>query len=145
LRQYDFVNHGVQVEEDYDPNLPLVFGDPQQLQQVFLNVVNNAYDAVRETGRSPRVRIVTSAVNGQVEVAIVDNGPGITMPDRIFDPFFTTKEVGKGTGLGLSICYGIVREHGGEITCANHEPGEGATFLVRLPAYSMAEKVELTA
>ena len=136
LRQYDFVNHGVQVEESYDANLPLVFGDPQQLQQVFLNVVNNAYDAVRETGRAPKVKIVTSAAEGLVQVEIVDNGPGISMPDRIFDPFFTTKEVGKGTGLGLSICYGIVREHGGEISCANHATGEGATFLVRLPVYS---------
>jgi PAS domain S-box-containing protein len=143
LRQYDFVNHGVQVDESYDPKLPLVFGDPQQLQQVFLNVVNNAYDAVRETGRTPKVTIVTSAVDGQVEVAIEDNGPGISMPDRIFDPFFTTKEVGKGTGLGLSICYGIVREHGGEITCVNREQSEGATFLIRLPVYAMAEKVEV--
>jgi two-component system NtrC family sensor kinase len=138
LRQYDFVNHGVVVQENYDPNLPLVFGDPQQLQQVFLNVLNNAYDAVRETSRSPVVRISTSSSNGIVEVQISDNGPGITMPDRIFDPFFTTKEVGKGTGLGLSICYGIVREHGGEITCSNHPDGEGATFLVRLPVHSVS-------
>ena len=142
LRQYDFVNHGVQVEESYDPTLPLVFGDPQQLQQVFLNVVNNAYDAVRETGRAPKVKIVTSAADGLVQVSIADNGPGISMPDRIFDPFFTTKEVGKGTGLGLSICYGIVREHGGEITCANHATGEGATFLVRLPVYSAVRHQE---
>lgn len=62
-----------------------------------------------------------------------DNGPGIAYPDRIFDPFFTTKEVGKGTGLGLSICYGIVREHGGEILCHNNPEGPGATFTVRLP------------
>jgi two-component system NtrC family sensor kinase len=58
---------------------------------------------------------------------------GIACPDRIFDPFFTTKEVGKGTGLGLSICYGIVREHGGEISCYNNKDGVGATFVVRLP------------
>ena len=62
-----------------------------------------------------------------------DNGPGILYPERIFDPFFTTKEVGKGTGLGLSICYGIIREHQGEITCRNNADGPGATFLVRLP------------
>ena len=59
-------------------------------------------------------------------------------PERIFDPFFTTKEIGKGTGLGLSICYGIVREHGGEILCHNNADGEGATFIVRLPAVSEA-------
>ena len=140
LRQYDFVNHGVLVEEQYEENLPLVFGDPQQLQQVFLNVVNNAYDAVREVTRTPKVRISTSSADGLVEVQITDNGPGISLPDRIFDPFFTTKEVGKGTGLGLSICYGIVREHGGEIVCLNHEDGEGATFVVRLPVYSASRQ-----
>ncbi len=136
LRQYDFVNHGVDVREQYDANLPPVYGDPQQLQQVFLNVVNNAYDAVREVTRVPVVKISTSAANGMVEVRISDNGPGISLPDRIFDPFFTTKEVGKGTGLGLSICYGIMREHGGEITCINLPNGEGATFTVKLPIYS---------
>ncbi|ABF40777.1 signal transduction histidine kinase, nitrogen specific, NtrB [Candidatus Koribacter versatilis Ellin345] len=146
LRQYDFVNHGVRVEEDLDPNLPPVLGDPQQLQQVFLNVVNNAYDAVREVARPPAVRISTGAVNGVVEVQISDNGPGISMPDRIFDPFFTTKGVGKGTGLGLSICYGIVREHGGEITCVNHPEGQGATFFIRLPIYLLTpEKDEVRA
>jgi signal transduction histidine kinase len=65
-----------------------------------------------------------------------DNGCGISQPDKIFDPFFTTKEVGKGTGLGLSICYGIVREHGGEILCHNNADGAGATFIVRLPSAS---------
>jgi signal transduction histidine kinase len=69
-----------------------------------------------------------------VEVLFRDNGYGISFPERIFDPFFTTKEIGKGTGLGLSICYGIVREHGGEILCHNNEDGKGATFVVRLPA-----------
>ena len=69
-----------------------------------------------------------------MEVSFRDNGHGISHPERIFDPFFTTKEVGKGTGLGLSICYGIVREHGGEILCHNNTGGEGATFVVRLPA-----------
>ena len=142
LRQYDFVNHGVLVEEHYDATLPMVFGDPQQLQQVFLNVVNNAYDAVREVSRKPVVRIATASTNGLVEVEITDNGPGISMPDRIFDPFFTTKEVGKGTGLGLSICYGIVREHGGEITCANRANGEGATFVIRLPIHATSRSKE---
>ncbi len=68
-----------------------------------------------------------------VEVSFRDNGTGISDPDRIFDPFFTTKDIGKGTGLGLSICYGIVREHGGEIICHNNLDSEGATFIVRLP------------
>jgi two-component system NtrC family sensor kinase len=69
-----------------------------------------------------------------VEVSFRDNGDGITDPGKIFDPFFTTKEIGKGTGLGLSICYGIVKEHGGEILCHNNFGGQGATFIVRLPA-----------
>ena len=64
---------------------------------------------------------------------ISDNGPGVSQPDRIFDPFFTTKQVGEGTGLGLSICYGIVKEHGGEILCSNNSDDKGATFTVRLP------------
>ena len=98
--------------------------------------MNNAYDAVRETGRPARIEIMTASLGTYVEVSFRDNGHGITQPDRIFDPFFTTKEVGKGTGLGLSICYGIVREHGGEILCHNNTGAEGATFIVRLPAVS---------
>ena len=136
LRAYDFSSHGVEVVEHFHGNLPEVIGDSHQLQQVFLNILNNAYDAVRETGRPPRIEIVTSSVGGFAEVSFRDNGIGITHPDKIFDPFFTTKEVGKGTGLGLSICYGILREHGGEIFCHNNENGPGATFVVRLPAAS---------
>jgi two-component system, NtrC family, sensor kinase len=71
-----------------------------------------------------------------VEISFRDNGMGIADPGKIFDPFFTTKDVGKGTGLGLSICYGIVREHGGEIVCHNNLDSEGATFIVRLPVAS---------
>jgi two-component system NtrC family sensor kinase len=110
-----------------------VVGDPHQLQQVFLNILNNAYDAVGETRRKGRIEIETSGSGSYVEVLFRDNGPGISHPDLIFDPFFTTKEVGQGTGLGLSICYGIVREHEGEILCANNQDTPGATFSVRLP------------
>jgi two-component system NtrC family sensor kinase len=134
LRAYDFNSHGVQVVEHLDENLPMIVGDSHQLQQVFLNILNNAYDAVREVTRAPRIEIMTASLGSFVEVSFRDNGPGIAHPDRIFDPFFTTKEVGKGTGLGLSICYGIVREHNGEILCHNNAGGEGATFIVRLPA-----------
>jgi len=133
LRAYDFHSHGVEVNEEFDQALPEVIGDSQQLQQVFLNIVNNAYDAVHENSRPPRIDIVTTNQGDYVEVWFRDNGYGITNPEKIFDPFFTTKEVGKGTGLGLSICYGIVREHGGEILCHNNENSEGATFIVRLP------------
>ena len=133
LRSYDFTSHGVEVVESFDENLPYVIGDSHQLQQVFLNILNNAYDAVREIGRPGRIQIMTASAGSFVEVSFRDNGDGITQPDRSFDPFFTTKEVGEGTGLGLSICYGIVREHGGEILCHNNVGGEGATFIVRLP------------
>ncbi len=133
LRAYDFGNHGVQVLEHMDEKLPMVNGDPHQLQQVFLNILNNAYDAVRETGRPGEIQIHTRRVNEHVEIILADNGPGIRHPERIFDPFFTTKEVGKGTGLGLSICYGIVKEHQGEITCRNNRSRPGAVFSVRLP------------
>jgi PAS domain S-box-containing protein len=133
LRAYDFHSHGIDIVERLDESLPEVIGDSHQLQQVFLNILNNAHDAVHEIGRSPRIEIVSTGSDSFVEVSFRDNGTGIAYPDRIFDPFFTTKEVGKGTGLGLSICYGIVREHGGEIACHNNLDSEGATFVVRLP------------
>lgn len=134
LRAYDFHSRGVEVIEQLDDALHQVMGDAHQLQTVFLNILNNAYDAVRDTGRPARITLHTANLGGMVEMTFRDNGHGITQPERIFDPFFTTKEIGKGTGLGLSICYGIVREHGGEITCHNNADGEGATFIVRLPA-----------
>jgi two-component system NtrC family sensor kinase len=133
LRAYDFQSHSVEVIEQLDPGLPNVIGDSHQLQQVFLNILNNAYDAVRETGRAARIEITTATYDRFVEISFRDNGHGISHPERVFDPFFTTKEVGKGTGLGLSICYGIVRSHGGEIACHNNADGNGASFIVRLP------------
>jgi PAS domain S-box-containing protein len=133
LRAYDLSNRGIEMAERYQNDLPLTVGDPNQLQQVFLNIVNNAYDAVREVERPGKIEVSTCHGQGQIEVAFRDNGPGISHPDRIFDPFFTTKEVGKGTGLGLSICYGIVRAHRGEIVARNNPDGVGCTFLVRLP------------
>jgi PAS domain S-box-containing protein len=134
LRSYDLNSHGIEVIEHLDAELPEVLGDAHQLQQVFLNILNNAYDAVHEVGRPARIEIMSTKSGDSVEVSFCDNGNGITQPDKIFDPFFTTKEVGKGTGLGLSICYGIVKEHGGEILCHNNLGGQGATFIVRLPA-----------
>jgi PAS domain S-box-containing protein len=133
LRSYDFNSHGVDIVEHLDEGLPEVIGDAHQLQQVFLNILNNAYDAVHEVGHPARIEIMATKAGNAVEVSFRDNGYGISHPDRIFDPFFTTKEVGKGTGLGLSICYGIVKEHGGEILCYNNTDGQGATFIVRFP------------
>jgi two-component system NtrC family sensor kinase len=134
LRSYDFNSHGIDIVEHLDEGLPDVVGDAHQVQQVFLNILNNAYDAVHDIGRPPRIEIMTTKAGDAVEVSFRDNGPGIAQPDRIFDPFFTTKDIGKGTGLGLSICYGIVKEHGGEILCHNNTDGLGATFIVRFPA-----------
>jgi two-component system NtrC family sensor kinase len=134
LRSYDFSSHGVEVSEDFEANLSPTLGDAQQLQQVFLNILNNAYDAIQESGNHGRIRIRTRRAEDDIEVAFMDNGTGVVDPERIFDPFFTTKQAGKGTGLGLSICYGIVRAHGGEILCWNNEGESGSTFVVRLPA-----------
>jgi PAS domain S-box-containing protein len=133
LRSYDFESHGVEVIEKFDETLAPAMGDAQQLQQVFLNILNNAYDAVQEAGQRGRIIIQTSHHNHGIEVAVTDNGTGITDPQRIFDPFYTTKHAGKGTGLGLSICYGIVRAHGGEIQCWNNDAQPGSTFVVRIP------------
>jgi len=133
LRSYDFASHGVEVLEDFEEALTPALGDSQQLQQAFLNILNNAYDAVQEAGQRGRIKIHTRRRTDMIEVAISDNGTGIADPQRIFDPFYTTKQVGKGTGLGLSICYGIVRAHGGEIQCWSNEGDAGSTFVVRIP------------
>ncbi len=145
LRSYDFTSHGIEVIEHLDEGLPEVVGDAHQLQQVFLNILNNAYDAVREVGRVARIEIMSTKSGDCVEVSFSDNGNGISHLDKIFDPFFTTKEVGKGTGLGLSICYGIVKEHGGEILYHNNIGREGATFVVRLPVMPQGASVGASA
>jgi PAS domain S-box-containing protein len=138
LRTYGSASNGVEVIEHGNANVPRIVGDAQQLQQVFLNILNNAYDAVSETGRAGRIEIQAAKRNGCVEISIKDNGPGVSDPERIFEPFYTTKELGKGTGLGLSICYGIVREHGGEIFCTNNPDGPGCTFILRFPVAGAA-------
>src|SRR5215468_10068908 len=133
LRSYDFASHGVEVTEELEEALPPALGDVQQLQQVFLNILNNAYDAVQETGRRGQIKIQTRRQGEMIEVAISDNGIGIVDAQLIFNESETTKQAGKGTGLGLSICYGIVRAHGGEIQCWNNENGVGSMFVVRIP------------
>ena len=145
LRSYDFASHGVEVVEEFDEKLSPALGDSQQLQQVFLNILNNAYDAVQEAGQRGRIVIRTRLHGGSIEVAVTDNGTGITDPEHIFDPFYTTKQPGKGTGLGLSICYGIVRAHGGEILCWNNSGQRGSTFVVRVPVANDASVTALLA
>jgi PAS domain S-box-containing protein len=132
LRDYDLKINKIVVEKDLGAEAALVVADPHQLEQVFLNIINNAVDAVLETGRSGKLKILVYCEKGAVCTQFADDGPGIKDPKRIFDPFYTTKNVGKGTGLGLSICYGIVKEHGGDITAHNAAEG-GAVIEVRLP------------
>jgi len=123
----------IEVTVDLGPVEPVVLGNAIQLEQVFINLLTNARDAVAGSPRKA-IWISGSARSGVVEVAFADTGPGIPagLERRIFDPFFTTKDVGKGTGLGLSITYGIIKEHGGTISVVS-APGEGATFLIHLP------------
>jgi len=123
----------IEVMVDMGSEETVVMANPIQLEQVFINLLTNARDAVADSPRKA-IRISSSVGPAAVEVAFADSGPGIPpgLEQRIFDPFFTTKEVGKGTGLGLSITYGIVKEHGGTISVVSR-PGEGATFLIHLP------------
>lgn len=141
LRTYGSIGAGLELIENFDRSIPNAFADAHQLQQVFLNILNNAYDAIRESGRAGQIKVTTREFGGRIEVAIGDNGTGVSDTARIFEPFYTTKDVGKGTGLGLSICYGIVKEHGGEITCVNNAEGRGCTFVVQLPAAKTAEEI----
>src|SRR5919201_1845921 len=115
------------------PESPIVLGNAIQLEQVFINLLTNARDALEEAKRK-EIHISCSIPEDAVVIVFRDSGPGIPtgLEKRIFDPFFTTKEVGSGTGLGLSITYGIVQEHEGSITVDNR-PGEGVTFLIELP------------
>lgn len=136
LRSYELRVQNIQVELDLDKGVPAVLADPQQLQQVVLNLILNAEQAMSKAGIGSRLTIRTRRTEAGVTVEVRDNGPGIPQEimGRVFDPFFTTKEPGEGTGLGLSICYGIVQEHGGRIWAESEGvPGKGAVFFVQLP------------
>jgi len=133
LRDYDLRVNNIVLERDTMVEVPSVTADPHQLEQVFLNIINNAVDAILEGGKGGKLKVRIHSADGQVRVEFLDSGVGIKDPNRIFDPFYTTKSVGKGTGLGLSICYGIIKEHGGDIT-AHNRPEGGAVVEVRLPA-----------
>ena len=133
LREYDLKVSNITLERDIPEDMPTVVGDPHQLEQVFLNIINNALDAMLESNSSGALKVRGFRRNSFVCVEFDDSGPGIKDPTRIFDPFYTTKTIGKGTGLGLSICYGIIKEHGGEIVARNRDEG-GAAIEIRLPA-----------
>jgi len=124
----------IQIQTNYDDNLPKISTDPNQLQQVFLNIIDNAIDAVGQSGQI-RVETFTDKQNHkQIMVKISDNGPGISreLISKIFDPFFTTKRPDEGTGLGLSISYGIMEKLGGHIAVESEE-GKGTTFIISVP------------
>jgi two-component system NtrC family sensor kinase len=134
LRAYEHRVGNIQVVTKLDPGLPKILTDRFQIQQVFLNIVLNAEQAMAEVNGKGTLTITTEVIEAMVRISFANNGPVIA-PDvinRIFDPFFTTKEVGKGTGLGLSICYGIVTNQGGKIYVRN-EGSDGVVFIVELP------------
>jgi len=136
LREYSLRIAGVDLTTSFASRLPKVLADGGQLQQALLNLVLNAEQAMRNSEtRRLAIAVQHDVLTSAVELRVSDSGHGIesTNLSRIFDPFFTTRDVGEGTGLGLSICYGIVRDHGGQITVESR-PHEGTTFTVLLPA-----------
>jgi signal transduction histidine kinase/GAF domain-containing protein/ActR/RegA family two-component response regulator len=137
LRAYELKVDKIDVSTDLAPDLPPTVADPNQLLQVFMNIVTNAEQAMKEAHGKGLLKVSSSVVGETIRVTFEDDGPGIP-PDnvkKIFDPFFTTKVVGKGSGLGLSICHGIIKEHGGTIS-VNSTVGQGTTFTIELPVVS---------
>jgi len=139
LHEHSLRSNHIEVDLLVRPDLPTVLGDSNQLTQVFLNLIVNAEQAIREVREQGTLRVRAGVVGDRVLVTFQDDGVGIrreTLP-RIFDPFFTTKRPGRGTGLGLSICMAIVREHNGDIS-AQPIPDGGSVFTVSLPVCTQA-------
>lgn len=131
LRAYDMHALNIRIAQDIQAGPMRVFADVTLLHQVLMNILNNAMDAV-EHQVEKRIGVQARVQGKQVQLRIFDNGPGFSELARVFDPFYTTKGPGKGTGLGLSICYGIIREHGGDIVASNLQP-QGAAITILLP------------
>jgi two-component system NtrC family sensor kinase len=133
MRNYEQKINNIQVDLHLDPDLPQIYGNSPQLEQVFFNIVINAEFSMLEAHQKGTLDITTEKTDAHVRALFADNGPDISNENmrHVFTPFFTTKESGKGTGLSLSICQGIINEHGGRIY-ASSEPGKGATFTVEL-------------
>lgn len=142
LHSYRMRVENIELSLKLDPDLPKTMADFYQMQQVFVNIINNAEQAMTEAHAKGKLCIQTKKVGDMIQISFADNGPGIPEANliRIFDPFFTTKAVGKGTGLGLSICYGIIKEHNGHIYAKNNN-GEGATFVVEIPIINNGQPV----
>jgi CheY-like chemotaxis protein len=134
LRSHDMKVNNIDVMLNCAPDLPEIFVDGSQIQQVFLNIILNAEIEMKKAHNGGTLTITTESMAGGLRVTFTDDGPGIPEDDmeRLFEPFFTTREVGEGTGLGLSVSYGIVSRHGGRIY-ARSTPGQGASFIVELP------------
>jgi two-component system, NtrC family, sensor kinase len=134
LVQYRLKDNGIRFRRELDVSLPSILGDSGRLTEVFVNLLNNAIDAIPSGGTVTVRAFANPPPEGGVSVEVADTGCGIAPENlsRIFDPFFTTKEPGRGTGLGLSLSYGIVKDHGGEIW-AHSRLGEGTTLVVTLP------------
>ena len=134
--------HGIKIALEVEPGLPDIIADRAQIQQVMLNLLGNARDALDTTteGRGRRIRVRIFESGEQVCYSIEDNGPGVPAEhrDKLFEPFFTTKAPGEGMGLGLSLSHGIVKEHGGSLEVEDADEG-GARFVVRLPAANTEE------
>lgn len=143
LRRYALETSNIKVKTKLDYNLPLTMADPEQIQQVFLNIILNAETEMKLNHNKGNLSIKTEKVDDFIRILFEDDGPGIPKENikKIFNPFFTTREVGEGTGLGLSICHGIVSDHGGKIYVESEE-GYGATFYVELPILT-CEKVSV--
>ena len=141
LHAYRMKVNNIDLVMELDPDLPMTMADFHQMQQVFVNIINNAEQAMTEAHGKGRLCIKTQKAGKMIQIAFTDDGLGISAENlkRLFDPFFTTKGVGKGTGLGLSICYGLVQEHGGRMS-ARSKPGEEATFVVEIPILSKDER-----
>ncbi|HRY28767.1 MAG TPA: ATP-binding protein [Elusimicrobiota bacterium] len=135
LEAYQLVTRNIQVKKDLFPELPKTMADFHQLQQVFLNLIINAQQAIGESRGKGTITVSSHQVGNMIRIEVEDDGPGIPSENlaKIFEPFFTTKEPGKGTGLGLSLSYGIVKEHHGNIWAENVSSGRGARFVVELP------------
>jgi two-component system NtrC family sensor kinase len=135
LCEYQIGLDGIEVQLTTQRDLPPLQADAQALERVFLNILNNAHEALRGVeARERRIAITSTLQDKQVRIVFADNGPGIRQEHlrRVFDPFFTTKDIGEGIGLGLSVAYGIVRDHGGDLSVES-VPGEGTTVSVVLP------------
>ena len=131
------------VESNDNAPVPRVLGNSNQLLQAFVQIIENAVDALQEIGGG-RLQVSLWREDDEVIVQFADSGPGLRDPERVFDPFYTTKPVGKGTGLGLSATYGVIQDHKGQITC-NNRPEGGAVFEIRLPALKVSAPLAETA